>query len=113
MTEVNQAPVLPANKRIGRLPVNLCLRSQNTATDGDLPANTLTYQLLNPPGNAAISASGVITRTPSEAEGPAATNLVTVVSDGAVSVTNSFTVTVTEVNAAGSAGADGTTRLRS
>jgi hypothetical protein len=72
----------------------------NTATDGDLPANTLTYQLLNPPGNAAISVSGVITWTPGESEGPGVTNLITVVSDGSVSVTNSFTVTVTEVNQA-------------
>jgi len=99
VTEVNQAPVLPVqtNRTIAELAL---LTVTNTASDGDLPVNALTYQLLNPPGNAVISASGIITWTPSEGEGPGSTNLVTVVSDGTVSVTNSFTVTVTEVNQA-------------
>ena len=99
VTEVNQSPVLPVqtNRTVAELSL---LTVTNTATDGDLPANGLTYQLLNPPGNATISASGVITWTPSESEGPGVTNLITVVSDGVVSVTNSFTVTVTEVNQA-------------
>ncbi|MEK7781159.1 MAG: Ig-like domain-containing protein, partial [Verrucomicrobiota bacterium] len=99
VTEVNQAPVLPVqtNRTIAELTL---LTVTNTATDGDLPANPLTYQLLNPPGNASISANGIITWTPGESEGPGSTNLITVVSDGTSSVTNSFTVTVTEVNQA-------------
>ena len=99
VTEVNQAPVLPGqtNRTIAELTL---LTVTNTATDGDLPANGLTYQLLNPPGNAAINASGVITWTPGESEGPGVTNLITVVTDGSFSVTNSFAVTVTEVNQA-------------
>ena len=97
VTEVNQAPVLPVqtNRTIAEL---MLLTVTNTATDGDLPANALTYQLLNAPGNAAINASGVITWTPQENEGPGSGTIITVVSDGTVSITNSFVVTVTEVN---------------
>ncbi len=99
VTEVNVVPVLPAqtNRTIAELTL---LTVTNTATDSDLPANTLTYQLLSPPSGAAISASGVITWTPTEAQGPVTNTLTTVVSDGALSATNSFTVTVTEVNVA-------------
>src|SRR5205085_2728654 len=61
------------------------------------------YSLVNPPAGAAISASGVITWTPSEAQGPATNTIVTVVTDNgvpALSATNSFKVTVSEVNTA-------------
>src|SRR6185369_1223271 len=65
--------------------------------------NTLTYNLVNPPAGAQISANGVIAWTPSEAQG-ASTNLITtVVSDNGIpplSATNTFTVIVTEVNSA-------------
>jgi hypothetical protein len=45
-----------------------------------------------------ISSDGVITWTPTEAQGPSTNLMVTVVSDGQWNVTNSFTVVVTEVN---------------
>ena len=73
------------------------------ATDADLPANTLSYQLLNPPAGAAIGSAGTITWTPTEAQGPATYTLTTVVTDNgtpSLSATNSFTVTVNEVNSA-------------
>src|SRR2546425_11858755 len=75
----------------------------NTATDGDLPANVLTYQLVAPPTGASISASGVVSWTPSEAQGPSTNTFTTIVTDNgtpALSATNSFTVTVNEVNSA-------------
>ncbi|MFO1477569.1 MAG: hypothetical protein U1F98_13075 [Verrucomicrobiota bacterium] len=75
----------------------------NTATDADLPANTLNYQLVNPPSGALIDASGVITWTPTEAQGPGVYTITTIVTDNgtpALSATNSFQVTVNEVNAA-------------
>jgi len=99
VTEVNVAPALPAqtNRTIAELTL---LTVTNTAIDVDLPANKLTYQLLNPPGNATINSNGVITWTPNESEGPGANTLTTVVSDGALNATNSFMVTVTEVNVA-------------
>src|SRR5207237_73395 len=73
----------------------------NTETDSDIPANILTYTLLNPPTGAAIDGNGVITWTPSEAQGPSTNVITTVVTDNGVpslSATNSFTVIVTEVN---------------
>jgi len=59
--------------------------------------------LLVGPGNASISANGVISWTPTEAQGPSTNTLTTVVTDDGVpplSATNSFTVVVTEVNSA-------------
>jgi hypothetical protein len=73
----------------------------NTASDSDVPALALNYQLLNPPATASISSSGVITWIPSEAQGPGTNIITTVVTDsGGLSATNSFSVTVNEVNTA-------------
>src|SRR5207245_1763125 len=73
-----------------------------SATDADLPANTLTFALVSAPLGMSINgSSGAISWTPSEAQGPS-TNLVSVsVTDNgvpALSATNNFTVTVSEVN---------------
>jgi len=97
---VNSAPVLPvqANRTVDELAT---LTVTNTATDTDLPANTLTYQLLAGPTNASISASGIITWTPTEAQGPSTNTIKTVVTDNGsppLSATNSFSVIVVEVN---------------
>src|SRR5439155_1665598 len=65
--------------------------------------NTLTYTLLVGPTNAAISTNGIITWTPTEAQGPSSNTFTTVVTDDGVpplSATNSFTVVVTKVNSA-------------
>src|SRR5204863_9245003 len=102
VNEVNSAPVLPpqTNRTINEL---TALIVTNTATDGDLPANGLSYQLVSPPVGASISTSGVITWTPSEAQGPATNTFTTVVTDNgtpSLSSTNSFAVTVNEVNSA-------------
>src|SRR5439155_877621 len=75
----------------------------NTATDGDLPANILIYQLVSPPAGASINGGGVITWTPTEAQGPSVNTFETIVTDNgtpALRATNFFTVTVTEVNSA-------------
>src|SRR3989475_13039999 len=90
VNEVNSAPVLPlqANRTINEL---TALTVTNTATDADLPANVLTYQLVSPPTGASISASGVITWTPNEAQGPGTATFTTIVTDNgtpALSATN-------------------------
>jgi hypothetical protein len=75
----------------------------NSATDADLPANTLTYTLVGAPSGASISSSGVITWTPAEAQGPTNVTLTTVVTDNGIpplSATNSFVVEVRELNVA-------------
>ncbi len=100
VNEVNSAPTLPTqiNRTINELTT---LTVTNTATDTDLPANTLTYSLLTAPSGASISPSGVITWTPTEAQGPGTNTITTRVVDNgtpALSQTNSFTVVVNEVN---------------
>ncbi|MCU0858161.1 MAG: putative Ig domain-containing protein, partial [Pontiellaceae bacterium] len=103
VNEVNVAPVLtvPTNRTINELTT---LTVTNTATDADLPANTLRFELLANPGGMTINTNtGVIVWTPTEAQGPS-TNTVTVrVYDNgtpSLAATNSFTVTVNEVNVA-------------
>jgi len=75
----------------------------NRASDADIPANGLTYQLVNAPTGASIDARGVITWRPSEEQGPSTNVLTTVVTDDGVpslSATNTFKVLVTEANSA-------------
>src|SRR5437879_2507467 len=100
VNEVNSAPVLPGqtDRTVAELTT---LTVTNTASDGDLPANVLSYQLVSPPVGASISSSGVISWTPSEAQGPSSATFTTIVTDNgtpSLSATNSFRVTVNEVN---------------
>src|SRR5436309_2609696 len=100
VTEVNTQPTLtvPGTQTIGE---QTLLSVNATATDGDVPANTLTFALVSGPSGLTVSTSGAIAWTPSEAQGPS-TNTVTVrVFDNgtpSMSATNSFQVIVTEVN---------------
>src|SRR5256884_54578 len=103
VNEVNLAPVLtvPADQTMAE---QTTLNVNASATDSDIPANTLTFALVSAPLGMSINpVSGAITWTPGEAQGPG-TNLVSVsVTDNgvpALSATNSFTVIVTEVNSA-------------
>jgi autotransporter-associated beta strand protein len=103
VTEVNSAPLLtvPADQTINELAT---LNVSASATDSDLPANTLTFSLLAPPaGMTIVPATGAISWTPTESQGPS-TNVITVVvtDNGAppLSATNTFIVTVNEVNTA-------------
>src|SRR5205823_1939022 len=75
-----------------------------SATDADIPANSLNFSLVSAPTGMTINpASGAISWTPTEVQGQS-TNAVSVsVTDNgvpALSVTNTFTVTVNEVNLA-------------
>ena len=107
VNEVNTAPVLPS---IARLTVDelTLLTVTNTATDSDLPVNTLTYMLAQAPTNALISPQGVITWIPSQTQSPSTNLFTAVVTDynpdavnsQHLSATNSFTVVVREVNMA-------------
>jgi hypothetical protein len=102
VTASNTPPVLPpqSNRTIAELTT---LIVTNTASDSDIPPNTLAYALLAGPTNASISATGIITWTPTEAQGPGSATFTTRVTDNGtppLSATNSFAVTVTEVNVA-------------
>ena len=105
--EVNVAPTLPT---IGTQTVNelTLLTVTNTATNANVHSVIIGYGLINPPTGAAISANGIITWTPSQAESPSTNTITTVVTnynsyDGTnpyLTATNSFTVIVGEVNVA-------------
>jgi len=101
VNELNRPPILtvPRNRVIHQLAT---LVVTNTATDPDLPANTLSFGLVSAPEGVLLDPrSGVLIWTPTEAQRPT-TNLITVgVTDDGVpplSDTGSFTVVVNEVN---------------
>jgi hypothetical protein len=112
---VNSAPVLPAqsNRSVSELTL---LTVTNAAADADLPANVLSYQLIAGPAGSAIDSSGVITWTPTEAQGPGVFVFTTVVTDSGspnLSATNVFSVTVNEVQCWGRRGTGRSTSWRS
>ncbi len=106
VNEINTAPqlIVPANQTLDELGT---LQVTASATDVDLPANTLHFSLVTPPEGMAIDpASGAISWTPTEAQGPSTHVIAVVVTDDnpwavnskSLSVTNQFTVTVREIN---------------
>jgi hypothetical protein len=76
----------------------------NTATDPDLPPNVLAFALVSVPTGVNLDpTTGVLTWTPTEAQGPSTNTIaVSVTDDGqpSLGVTNSFTVVVLEANSA-------------
>ena len=102
VNEENSAPILPVQATLTINELTL-LTVTNTASDADVPVDGLTYRLVTSPSGASISGSGVITWTPTEAQGPSTNIITTVVTDNGtppLSATNSFTVVVNEVNSA-------------
>jgi RHS repeat-associated protein len=101
--EVNAVPVLSALPDV-TLDELTALSVTATATDADQPANTLTYSLATSPAGMTIDpATGVISWTPTEAQGPSVNTVTVTVADNgtpALSDAKSFTVTVKEVNTA-------------
>jgi len=73
-----------------------------SATDPDLPEDTLTYNLVSaPPGAAIVPASGVFSWTPGESDGPGSHPVTVRVTDaGGATAETTFTITVTETNVA-------------
>jgi hypothetical protein len=101
VSEVNRFPVLGA---IGNQSVDEMteLAFIATASDPVLPANTLTFSLVDGPTGASIDpVTGAFTWTPSEDQGPASyTFTVKVCDDGTPSLCDDETITITvnEVN---------------
>src|SRR5438093_307699 len=70
VTEANSAPVLtvPTAQTVAELNT---LTVTNSASDTDLPADTLTFSLVSAPAGVNLdSSSGVLRWTPTEAQGP-------------------------------------------
>jgi len=100
VAETNIAPVLDL---IGAKSVNegSLLTFTATASDADIPANTLTFSLSEAPAGASIDPNtGVFTWTPTEAQGPDSNNFDLNVSDGITGDFETITVTINEVNTA-------------
>jgi uncharacterized repeat protein (TIGR01451 family) len=74
----------------------------NSATDSDVPAETLTYSLSNAPAGASVDAgSGIFTWTPTEAQGPSTNAITVIVTDNGtppLSTAQTFNVVVLESN---------------
>jgi len=99
VNEVNVAPVLGAigSKTVDEL---VLLTFTATATDADIPVQTLTYSLSGTvPAGASITSAGVFTWTPTEAQGPGDYTFDVVVSDGSLTDSETITVHVNEVSA--------------
>jgi hypothetical protein len=96
--EVNVAPVLAP---IGNKSVNegSTLTFTATATDADLPTQTLTYSLATgaPTGAAIDPASGVFTWTPTEGPGASPSSVTVQVTDGVVTTSETIAITVLNV----------------
>ena len=98
VNEVNVAPVLNpiGAKSIDELST---LSFTATATDSDLPSQTLTFSLgSGAPSGASITSAGVFTWTPTEAQGPGSFVVRIIVSDGFLTDYEDITITVNEVN---------------
>jgi hypothetical protein len=98
VTIQNSPPVLDS---IGPKSVNegTMLSFTATATDPDVPPQTLTFSLgPGAPSSASITSGGYFTWTPAEAQGPGVYNINITVSDGIAIDYEDITVTVNEVN---------------
>jgi hypothetical protein len=94
---VNNAPLLAAVSN-QTIVAGVALIVTNSASDADIPLQTLTFSLLTAPTNAAIDInSGVFTWQPVIAQSPSTQTVAVVVSDNGtpvMSATQNFTVTV-------------------
>jgi uncharacterized repeat protein (TIGR01451 family) len=108
-TNTFRVTVLPVNDVPTLAPVpdlivaeNTLVMITNSASDVDLPEDMLTFSLLGaPPGSTIDPSSGVLSWTPSEAQGPSTNRIAVVVRDAgspSLSATNQVSVTVLEVN---------------
>jgi parallel beta-helix repeat protein/VCBS repeat-containing protein len=107
--EVNVAPILNAiGNRIVDEETGLVFTA--TATDADLPANTLTFSLdASFPAGASITAGGMFYWTPTEAQGPGSYPVTINVTDGLAWDKETITITVNDVNVAPVAANDAAT----
>jgi hypothetical protein len=104
--EVNVPPALPVivTQTVNELTL---LTVTNTAADSNLHSS-VGYWLVDPPAGVSITAGGIITWTPSQIQSPGTNTIITVATstnnfdliNPQLSVTNSFTVLVKEVNEA-------------
>ncbi len=96
----NLAPALPIQTNVTIVALTPLVVT-NTAADSAVPPSQLTYLLTTAPTNAAIDTNGIITWTPTQAQGPSTNLFTTLATDNgtpALFATNSFTVFVLPVS---------------
>jgi hypothetical protein len=101
VSEVNVAPVLANVPATATIPEQAPYTFTATATDADLPAQTLTFSLVGAPGGAGINPStGQFSWTPDESQGGSSYPFTVRVSDGVTNTDSAINITVDESNAA-------------
>src|SRR5678816_1422334 len=101
VTEANVAPVLAGVPAAATIPELAAYTFTATATDADMPAQTLTFSLVGAPAGASIDGStGAFSWTPTEAQGPGSYPFTVRVSDGIANTDAAITIDVTESNVA-------------
>ena len=68
------------------------------ATDSDLPPQRLTYRLANGPTGLTVTTNGLVSWTPTEAQGPSTNRVRITVGDGVGSISQEFDILVAERN---------------
>ena len=96
--ESNLPPVWTTSPVTRRVTEGLTLSFNLQATDPDLPAQPLRYRLETGPVGLTVNTNGLLTWTPTEAQGPSTNRVRASVSDGTVSVPFEFDVVVREAN---------------
>ena len=106
VTEVNSSPVLSGVPAGAAIPESAAYTFTASATDADIPVQTLTFSLTDfgasdkvPAGATIGGSTGVFNWTPTEAQGPGAYKFNVSLSDGVTSSFQTIVLTVGEVNA--------------
>ncbi|HZT21808.1 MAG TPA: LamG-like jellyroll fold domain-containing protein [Verrucomicrobiae bacterium] len=90
--------LFPTNTTVTNILETVPWSVNSVATDPNNPPLPLTFALVSGPSNLTVSSSGVISWTPTEAQGPSTNSVAVSVSNGASSVTNTFRIVVEESN---------------
>jgi hypothetical protein len=92
--EANQAPVWTTAVGTRRVNEGALLSFTVSATDTDLPAQPLSYRLVNAPWGMTLSTNGLVSWRPTEVQGPSTNRVRITVGDGYVTVPLEFDVVV-------------------
>jgi hypothetical protein len=92
--EANQAPVWTTVVGTRRVNEGSLLSFTVSATDSDLPAQPLTYRLVNAPWGLTLGTNGLVSWRPTEVQGPSTNRVRITVGDGYVTVPLEFDVIV-------------------
>ena len=98
--EQNLPPVWVTTAVTRRVTEGLTLTFNLQATDPDLPAQRLGYRLDSGPTGLVVSTNGLLTWTPTEAQGPSTNRVRVSVSDAVAAVPLEFDIVVREANQA-------------